>query len=766
MADANISPYDIDGQGFKPDDYFQKLLKECSLKQIMDKENEIIKDTQALHSEMQTLVYENYNKFILATDTIRKMKSDFKQMEDEMELLAANMESITVFSEQISSTLQDTRQKITKLSGVHSLLKKLQFLFRLPSQLKTKIEEGNYSQAVRDYTRAQRVLEAYGDTPSFQGIQKDCHDILEELREKLRAQFNSREASARELTESVELLLRLGEPSEVLRSKFLSHATLRLHDQLSLLHQRLDLGDQDIIEFVDMGSSGFLSDICLVVASYNDIFLHKSKGDAENNSESKNAAAMLQLGAFVREHMESYFLVIQKRVKLEQMDNDGATVGPRGGALLVRALDRFHRRLQAIDTLFALEKDLARSGMEVVLEAGHRQCSSHLEALKTHFREALTQVRLGLVAPPSPGIVSEENSQHGTGMLGISLQDLLTSLISSIVGKTRSALQDLLAFLQADLSFGLKPGFRESFCIKGVREGLVVGFLEHISSVSASLCAAQPKGGNPLPPPPLLLILSKLCLELAGSSVHVLMSEAEEFFAIDGKVTSENLTSEADVCNKFRSVAQQLLNNYVRSQGLAISQMLRKSVETRDWLHSLEPRTVRAVMKRVVEDVANVEAQVGALYEEGQRTKRGSDSSRRTYSVGAGRLRPGARTTPWSGAPSQLDSSLAPNLQRLFYKRVDAFSPAEFSKVSVLTGVIKISLETFLECVRLRTFGRYGLQQIQVDARYLELYICRFVEDERLVYFLLDEILRSAIHRCLDHVLMEPSVVDSICERG
>jgi hypothetical protein len=35
-----------------------------------------------------------------------------------------------------------------------------------------------------------------------------------------------------------------------------------------------------------------------------------------------------------------------------------------------------------------------------------------------------------------------------------------------------------------------------------------------------------------------------------------------------------------------------------------------------------------------------------------------------------------------------------------------------------------------------------------------------------LVHFLLDEILGSAVHRCLDPVLMEPSVVEIICERG
>lgn len=199
----------------------------------MDKESEMVRHIRSLDSDMQTLVYENYNKFISATDTIRKvcvleseascmshhclfhsvfrcrqkppppfptpcssmdgrtasmlisglvsgrsrgtnvifsvdywrlflnnqvsfdrhiddhcakhlfevwrfhrkkidpfwssfqMKNDFKKMEDEMDHLATNMASITEFSSHISDTLQDRRQHITKLSGVHVLLKKV-----------------------------------------------------------------------------------------------------------------------------------------------------------------------------------------------------------------------------------------------------------------------------------------------------------------------------------------------------------------------------------------------------------------------------------------------------------------------------------------------------------------------------------------------------------------------------------------------------------------------------------------------------------------
>jgi len=41
------------------------------LTELMDKEAEMVQHIKSLDSDMQTLVYENYNKFISATDTIR-----------------------------------------------------------------------------------------------------------------------------------------------------------------------------------------------------------------------------------------------------------------------------------------------------------------------------------------------------------------------------------------------------------------------------------------------------------------------------------------------------------------------------------------------------------------------------------------------------------------------------------------------------------------------------------------------------------------------
>lgn len=56
------------------------------------------------------------------------MKNDFKKMEEEMDCLSSNMSAITEFSGNISSTLQGRRQQISKLSGVHMLLRKVVIL--------------------------------------------------------------------------------------------------------------------------------------------------------------------------------------------------------------------------------------------------------------------------------------------------------------------------------------------------------------------------------------------------------------------------------------------------------------------------------------------------------------------------------------------------------------------------------------------------------------------------------------------------------------
>ncbi|XP_063294390.1 vacuolar protein sorting-associated protein 51 homolog [Pelobates fuscus] len=722
-----LEPTDIDGVHFDPELYLTQLRKERSLAQLMDVESDMVRQIRALDSDMQTLVYENYNKFISATDTIRKMKNDFKKMEDEMDGLAANMAVITEFSASISSTLQERHQHITKLSGVHTLLRKLQFLFELPARLNKCIELKAYSQAVSYHSKARSVLHQYQHMPSFHGIQTDCQAIMAGLADTLRQRFRDSSSSTQELSECVELLLSLDEPAHLLCDEFLAHGRGRLASHLSDLE-----GSGDVLEFVDRGCGGFISDSCLLAASYQALFC-KEPGSTAQMAEQK-------LTKFLEELSEGYFELVEIRLRQEKSLGDNS--------LLVRALDRFHRRLQAPSKLVP-GCGFNRRGTEIVVRVAQERLAQYLQALKDFFQGCLTDVRQALAAPRVPGKEAP------------ALGELLAGLSASVLNQIKTVLAAVHLFTAKDVAFSDKPYFKGEFCSQGVREGLIVAFIKSICQTARQFCESPGEKGASTPPV-LLLLLSRLCLDYETSTISYILTLTDEQFL--GQDHSP-VTPVSSLCSLARSTAQTLLNQYVKSQGLVVSQMLRKSVETRDWVATIEPRNVRAVMKRVVEDVTGVDVQVGLLYEEGVRKAHSSDSSKRTFSVySSSRLQGRYAQSYTPSAP--LDTNLLSNIQKLFSERIDIFSTVQFNKVSILTGIIKISLKTFLECVRLRTFGRYGLQQIQVDCHYLQLYLWRFVSDENLVHCLLDEVVGSAAHRCLDPLPMEQSVIEVICERG
>eukprot|EP00095_Tigriopus_kingsejongensis_P000391 snap_masked-scaffold19_size710362-processed-gene-0.6 protein:Tk00391 transcript:snap_masked-scaffold19_size710362-processed-gene-0.6-mRNA-1 annotation:"vacuolar protein sorting-associated protein 51 homolog" len=755
-GEASTSPMDINGPQFNADRYTQCLIKEASLSQLMGQEAEIHRQIGLLDSDMQTLVYENYNKFIAATDTIRKMRVDFRAMEDEMDQLAAKMQDITMFSGQISDTLRERRRKIGTLGGTHALLKKLQFLFELPSRLQACLAEDDWATGVKYYLRAQRVLEQYQHMASFQGIKADCDEIIVILRQRLLERVQDPETGSEALAECVGLLLALQESAEVLCDSYLGTAEVKLQGSLQVLEAQVKLASgevktdisrpseafesvMDILEFVDHGCQHFVSDLSLIIASFTETFLEGEKPEVDAQMAND------KLTQFVKRLISVYFDHLRARFKVEKRLDEAA--------MRVRALDRFHRRLQAMCRLLSTV-DFSKAGLDLVLEAADLHCAASLEDLKQSFHRSLMEARQSLVAPKRLEAESEAD-----------LGEINTVLLTSIAETIRTQMSHLQHYIDPELTFAVKTYFRAKFCRYFVREGVLIAFFSHIIEIAQNYCQDSEKNT----PPTLLLLLSRNCFDLQLNTTHYLLTTVDEQFFIDD---TTSLTSLSKVNDMLKHVSQMLLNHFVKLQGGVLSQMLRKSVETRDWLNSVEPRTVRAVMKRVVEETTMIDRQVGRLYEEGDRKARSSDSSRRTrlsqprsrvVGGGAG----GRSGQSWSiTANSQLDTSLASNIQKMFNERIEIFAPVEFSKVSILTGIVKIALKTLLECVRLRTFSRFGFQQIQVDCQYLQLYLWRFVSDENLVRFLLDEILTSVVHRCSDPTPMDHSVVDVICDRA
>ena len=88
--------------------------------------------------------------------------------------------------------------RIQKLNGVRRLLKKLSFIFELPTRLKRTVELDAGAEAVKYWRTALPVLRAYRHVPSFRAVETEATAILQELKEKLRARLQSRDVPAAE----------------------------------------------------------------------------------------------------------------------------------------------------------------------------------------------------------------------------------------------------------------------------------------------------------------------------------------------------------------------------------------------------------------------------------------------------------------------------------------------------------------------------------------------------------------------------------------
>lgn len=350
------------------------------------------------------------------------------------------------------------------------------------------------------------------------------------------------------------------------------------------------------------------------------------------------------LREFVDKNMNSFFDRILKRVQSEKKSTNDTI-------LFVRALDRLYRRLITLNRVYELS-DFSAKAMHIVEKASEDHCQHFLSHLKVKYQEELTNIRHSILSATSSQAVStprtSSNAPNAITIEKQTLSDLLITLQTSISELIKSVVAGLTPFTDPEVTFAAKTQFQQNFGTKLVRELVVIGFIRYI--LSNSLDYEKNYSSATSPPSQLILLLSRLCLDFDNSIIGYVLSFTDEQFNIYSNNNS-NITPISDLCREAHETAQKLLNHFVRLEGHNISQMIRKSVETRDWLSSVEPRSVRSVMKRVIEDIAEMDAQVGQLYEEGLRLERSSDSSRsrRTFSaIGLGGRHSANKSSNWS----------------------------------------------------------------------------------------------------------------------
>jgi vacuolar protein sorting-associated protein 51 len=176
------SAEDLDSVHFNAPAHTERHVINDSVHTLLETQEQLSCQVRTLDSSMQTLVYENYSRFIDATDAIRSIGTTVQAHEAGLTRLGAAMQTIHDQSHAIENSLGTLRDTVVEKLRVKRLLTRLDTLLKLPRTLRDQIAVGKYRLATKSYLSAANILRKHSEGfESLKTIETDCHGILSTL---------------------------------------------------------------------------------------------------------------------------------------------------------------------------------------------------------------------------------------------------------------------------------------------------------------------------------------------------------------------------------------------------------------------------------------------------------------------------------------------------------------------------------------------------------------------------------------------------------
>jgi len=796
VTEMSDDPIDIDSSAFDCDLKYRDLLKNFHLKDLVKSEKGLkVKITQ-LDGNMKTLVYENYSKFIAATDTIREMQTNTDSMEDEMNSLKEKMEKIEEASETINKVIGPRRGRIEELTGISRLLKKREFLFQLPARLERCVEIGALNQTVEYYTKTVGILKKYSHMSSFDAILKECQGIMDRVTVMLRTTVGSISSTSSEAAEAVTMLLKLKYPRSSLWPLFLKSRAAALESALPTPAERdekkedqqkmegkeeeeesqneekkkkeeeeeKDIWDEeDMLKFVSDVNMSFLGSFLEMAQTFRQLFVSIEDSSPEDISERGKAEAALEERSKVL--FNSFFTLIRNRIS-----------DSRNPSEIKGALEIVYRNMKNINAAFS-NLGISDKSNAAIRETIHQHIEKNYVRLQrkaeSYMREmdlALSEIwekreknsgQKALLSDSANGEEEEEGEEREEGeqkkkkkkdmkmkrksqsvligTLNPSSTSILYDIIDAAYQLTLSDIRDFITHLIPFLDY--ETGMEKE----------VLG--RHKQSVFLKICLriqqlflcmnelawnkAQQAGADPdmrLVRSSYLLCLAQFCATFQTLGIQNVQRLLRE---LPHEADEPQLHSAA-LADRLLECTNELLRQYVCSQAMRLSTMIRKTVDTPDWMFTKEPRTVRPVLDMIFDEFEIIDAEIRHVFPKNSL----SEEELKRF-------------------PMEVHEQATSRVNQKSFGRKLELSIC-MDRQSILTGITHLFLKSFVEAVRLRTFGRCGYQQMQLDLAFTAAIIGSYIGPGK-VGELTDEVLLSVAERCLEPEPLAFAVVEQIC---
>ncbi|XP_061350137.1 vacuolar protein sorting-associated protein 51 homolog isoform X2 [Gastrolobium bilobum] len=708
---------DINSISFEPDQYMNILAHKSNLEGLLQRHVEMVAEIKNLDTDLQMLVYENYNKFICATDAIKRMKGNMLGMEENMEQLLEKIMSVQSRSDTVNTSLFEKREHIEKLHRTCNLLRKIQFIYDLPDRLRKCIKSEAYADAVRFYTGATPLFKAYGDS-SFQDCKQASEEAIAIIAKNLQGKLFSDSESIQVRVEAAVLLKQLNFPVDNLKAKLLEKLEHSLTD-IQLI--------PEVIENASLSAhEAAIGEFVEAIRAFRVIFPDSEK----------------QLVKLAQDLVTKDFLIIEEYVKT---------------------------RICAADLLGVLRvvwNDVLRMD-EVLQEASlpNHSLEAAKVAVKLYVRNAFSHLMQD-ISDSLLKVLKRDGAEER------SLEVALDASIKAVLQGGRNFLLDVRKILDDNLEIldklreliidRVQEGFQDFFRQLEVQFLLLSGRNNYSTNQYHGLTEGA-QGDKAFPS--LVLVLAQLSTFIEQTAIPKLAEELAASFS-GGSFRGYEYGFAfvpGEISKKFRSTGDKFLQLYINMRTQRISLLLQKRFITPSWVKHKEPREVHMFVDLFLQELKVIGNEVKQVLPQGMRKHRraesnGSSASSRSNSIREEKL---TRSSTQKGRSQQL---LETHLAKLFKQKVEIFTKVEYTQESVVMTIVKLCLKSLQEFVRLQTFNRSGFQQIQLDIQFLRTPLKERVEDEAAMDLLLDEVIVAAADRCLDPIPLEPPILDRLIQ--
>ncbi|CAL5433451.1 unnamed protein product [Camellia sinensis] len=794
----------INTTSFDAHQYMNLLVQKSNLESLLQRHVEMAAEIKNLDTDLQMLVYENYNKFISATDTIKRMKNNVVGMESNMEQLLEKIMSVQSRSDGVNTSLFEKREHIEKLHRTRNLLRKVQqFIYDLPSRLGKCIKSEAYADAVRFYTGAMPILKAYGDS-SFQDCKRASEEAVAVIIKNLQSflwvcffpgetydiagKLFSDSESIHARAEAAMLLKQLNFPVDSLKVKLLEKLE-QFIDNLQLESTEISNAvvgldeppkQGNIAESVPSSHEASTYEFVEAVRAYRVIFpdseqqLIKLAHDLVtntlkpfNNKSRDRFVQQIYWECFFRRGKDLFSSTDKLQhgwISLLSVP----TIAVRNGG----PLDANWRMERVIWTNVLLMDevlpDVALSDFS--LEASRLAVKHYIDSTFSHLLLDISVVLKCLISLNFELEDALTRPKEGTEE-EYYLQSALDASKKAVTEGSMDVLQDFRRLLDNDL--GLLVKLRE-LIIDWVQEGfqdffrklddrfLLLSGKTNLTSQDQGLTEETQKvkvlSG-------LILVMAQLSVFIEQNAIPRITEELAASFSGGGVRGYEYGLAfvPAEICRIFRSAGEKFLHLYINMRAQKISILLRKRFTTPNWVKHKEPREVHMFVDLFIQELEAIGTEVKQILPQGLHRKHSrTDSNGSTISSRSNPLRDDKMSR--SSAQRARSQLLETHLAKLFKQKMEIFTKIEHTQESVVTTIVKLCLKSLQEFVRLQTFNRSGFQQIQLDIQFLRTTLKETVEDEAAIDFLFDEVVVAAAERCLDPIPLEPPILDKLIQ--